>query len=331
MKQGKSILIDSRWDGETGIGRMYREIMARKPAEVNVSEVQSNMALGHLLSPVMLAKEIRNSTAELFYSPSFMPPLYAKIPFVFTIHDLMHLFYYSPLHAVYYKQVIARCAAKAKKLITVSEFSKNQLIEHLGLKEDLISVIYNGISPSFLSNTEASITERPYFLYVGNRRKNKNVPTMIKAFAAAKIPQDFVFALSGYPDPELMALIKKLDVEKRVQFLGFIPEEALPKCYKGAFATMFVSLMEGFGLPVLESMASGTPVLTSSASSLPEIAGNAALCVDPMDVDAISSGIEKLVNDKEYYRQCVDRGKLRAAEFSWDDTARQTWDLLLDR
>jgi glycosyltransferase involved in cell wall biosynthesis len=331
MKQGKSILIDSRWDGETGIGRMYREIMARKPGEVNVSEVQSQMALGHLLSPVMLAKEIRNSTAELFYSPSFMPPLYAKIPFVFTIHDLMHLFYYSPLHAVYYKQVIARCATKAKKLITVSEFSKNQLVEHLGLKENLISVIYNGISPSFLSNTETSITERPYFLYVGNRRKNKNVPAMIKAFAAAKIPQDFVFALSGYPDTELMVLIKKLDVEKRVQFLGFIPEEALPKCYKGAFATMFVSLMEGFGLPVLESMASGTPVLTSSASSLPEIAGNAALCVDPMDVAAISSGIEKLVNDKEYYRQCVDRGKIRAAEFSWDDTARQTWDLLLDR
>ena len=330
MKQSKHILIDSRWDGDTGIGRMYREIMSRKPVEVKVSEVQSKMALGHLLSPLMLAKEIGRSDADLFYSPSFMPPLYGKTPFVFTIHDLMHLFYYTPLHAVYYRQVIARCARKAKQLITVSEFSKGQLMEHLGLKEDLITVIYNGISPSFLSNTEASITERPYFLYVGNRRKNKNVPSMIKAFAAAKIPKDFVFAISGYPDPELMALITSLDLEKRVQFLGFIPEEALPKCYKGAFATMFVSLMEGFGLPVLESMASGTPVLTSSASSLPEIAGNAALCVDPLDIDAISSGIEKLVNDKEFYRQCVDRGKIRAAAYSWNDTAKQTWDLLLE-
>src|SRR5690606_4821389 len=154
---------------------------------------------------------------------------------------------------------------------------------------------------------------------------------MLVAFAQAKIPKDFVFLLTGNPNPELIVLLSKLRISKRVRFLGFVQEAELPKLYKGAYATMFVSLMEGFGLPVIESMASGTPVLTSSESSLPEIAGDAALCVSPYDVEAITDGINRLVSEKELYNGLVERGLRRARDFSWQTTAQDTWDTILSK
>jgi len=327
----RRVLIDGRWQGDTGIGKLYHEVMARMPDEVFPAYIQSQMALGNLLTPWMLAREIQKSNAEVFYSPSFMPPLYSRIPYVFTIHDLMHLFYYSVWHRRYYRQVIARLAAKAKQVITVSQFSKQQLVDLLGVDENKITVIYNGVDATYRLNTEALQAETPYFLYVGNRRKNKNLPAMLTAFARADIPSDFSFFLSGHGDDMLCPLISKLGIKKRVRFLGTIPEVDLPKLYKGAYATLYVSLMEGFGLPVVESMASGTPVLTSTAGSLPEIAGGAAVCVDPRDVDAIAGGMETLVKDTNRYRQLQELGIRQSTHFDWDQTAAKTWEVITDQ
>lgn len=325
----KNVLIDNRWEGDTGIGRLCKEVIKYTPAEVNSTFVSSNMGLGNLFSPLMLSNEIRKAKPEIFYSPSFMPPVTFSTPYIFTVHDLMHLFYYSKMHRTYYQQVIARLAKKAKKIITVSEFSKQQLVEILGINSDLIRVIYNGVDPSFALNTEQHEMGRPYLLYVGNRRKNKNLAAMLVAFAQADIPKDFVFLLTGNPNPELIVLLSKLRISSRVRFLGFVKEAELPKLYKGAYATMFVSLMEGFGLPVIESMASGTPVLTSSESSLPEIAGEAALCVSPYEVEAITNGINRLVSDHELYNDLKEKGLRRAQDFSWLTTAEETWDTIL--
>ncbi|WP_229738947.1 glycosyltransferase family 4 protein [Parapedobacter pyrenivorans] len=322
------VLIDNRWDGDTGIGKLYREVMARMPAEISPSFVQSRLALGNLLTPLVLAREIRRCDAEVFYSPSFMPPLYSRIPFVFTIHDLMHLFYYTPWHRLYYQQVIARLATRAKQIITVSDFSKGQLVDLLGIDERLITVVYNGVDDRYRENTDAFQWEVPYFLYVGNRRKNKNLPAMLTAFARASIPSDFMFFLSGHMDEDLSVLIGQLGISRRVRFLGRIPEENLPALYKGAYATFFVSLMEGFGLPIIESMATGTPVLTSTAGPLPEVAGDAALCVDPRNEDAIAAGIETLVNDRTRYDTLKNKGLVRAAQFTWDNTAAKTWNVI---
>lgn len=325
----KNVLIDNRWEGDTGIGRLCREIIKHTPAEVNSTFVTSKMGLGNLFSPLMLGNEIRKARPEIFYSPSFMPPVAFSTPYIFTIHDLMHLFYYSKMHRMYYQQVIARLAKKAQKIITVSEFSKQQLVELLNIKSELIRVIYNGVDPSFALNHEKHEMGRPYLLYVGNRRKNKNLAAMLVAFAQAKIPKDFVFLLTGNPNPELIVLLSKLRITSRVRFLGFVKESELPKLYKGAYATMFVSLMEGFGLPVIESMASGTPVLTSSESALPEIADGAALCVNPYEVETITDGINRLVSEKELYNALVEKGLRRAQDFSWQVTAKQTWDTIL--
>jgi glycosyltransferase involved in cell wall biosynthesis len=287
------------------------------------------MELGNPLSPLMLGQQIRRSSAEVFYSPSFMPPLSSQMPFVFTIHDLMHLFYYSKLHGLYYRYVIAGVAKKAKQIITVSHTSKQQLIEHLHLDERLISVVYNGVDNAFFQNKEKAQLDRPYFLYVGNRRSYKNIPAMLTAFATASLADDFIFALSGNPDSELSAHIEKLGIAKRVRYLGFIEEADLPKMSKGAYATMFASLMEGFGLPLLESMASGTPVLTSSVSSLTELARGAAFCADPTSVEEMAVGMERLVNDTSFYNHCVGEGEKRASQFTWEACARKTWELIL--
>lgn len=326
----KKVLVDSNWEGDTGIGRLYREVMTRKPDIVqNVPLIQFKNPAG-LLAPFHLSQRIRDSEADVFYSPTFIPPLYSKMPFVFTIHDLMHLFFYSRMHKEYYRWVIGPLAKKAKKIITVSEYSKSLLVEKLGIPPDLIRVIYNGVGENFLQNQREYEMDRPYFLYVGNRRNYKNIPAMLEAFSQADIPQDFVFALSGHPDPEMDALIRSLGIETRVRFLGMIPEADLPAVYKGAHATLFVSKMEGFGLPVIESMASGTPVLTSSESSLPEIAGGAAVCVSPDEVWAIRQGIEMLVKDEKTYLSCVEKGLSRARDFSWEKTAAQTWETILE-
>lgn len=325
----RNVLIDSRWDGDTGIGRLFREVIKQTPVEVDSSFVSTKMGLGNLLSPIMLGHEIRKSKPDIFYSPSFMPPFRSPAPFIFTVHDLMHLFYYSKLHRIYYQQIIARLAKKAKQIITVSQFSKKQLVEILGIKEELVTVIYNGVDNNFFSNSQKHQIDRPYLLYVGNRRKNKNIPAMLVAFAKAKIPKDFIFLLTGNPDPDLIILISKLKITSRVRFLGFIKESELPKLYKGAHATLFVSLMEGFGLPLIESMASGTPVITSNESALPEIAGEAAMCVNPYDVGAISDAIERLLGDSILYNDYVDKGLRRAKDFTWKTTAKETWNVIL--
>jgi len=328
---GMRILIDGRWDGDTGIGKLYREVMARMPTDISPSFVQSRVGLGNLLTPLVLAREISRHDADVFYSPSFMPPLYSRIPVVFTIHDLMHLFYYTPWHRLYYQQVIARLAAKAKQIITVSNFSKGQLVDLLGIDEQLVTVIHNGVDDRYRRNTDVFQWEVPYFLYVGNRRKNKNLPAMLTAFARASIPPDFMFFLSGHVDETLSTLIGQLGISRRVRFLGRVPEADLPALYKGAYATLFVSLMEGFGLPVIESMASGTPVLTSTTGPMPEVVGDAALCVNPLNVEAIAAGIETLVNDSNRYQTFKRDGLGRAAQFTWDSTAAMTWAVVTDK
>lgn len=189
MSSSKNVLIDSRWAGNTGIGRLYQEVMNHAPKEVNCEYVQSKMSLGSLLTPLMLRGEIKKSNAEVFYSPSFMPPAFTKTPYIFTVHDLMHLFYYSKLHKIYYEQVIARLALKAKKIITVSHFSKGQLVDILGIPAELIRVIYNGVDRHFLENEDIFTSDRPYFLYVGNRRKKQEYSGYAHSIREGKNPE----------------------------------------------------------------------------------------------------------------------------------------------
>lgn len=322
------VLIDNRWQGKTGIGRLSNEILKRKPDSVNVEYIKSAIGLGNPMTPFALWSEIRKNDATAFYSPSFFPPIPNRIPFVFTIHDLLHLYYHSRFHRFYLKSIIANLGKHSKKIITVSHFSRQEIIKHLGIPSDLIEVVYNGLDETFLQNEEAFDIGRPYFVYIGNRRVHKNLDRMITAFSYANISKEIVLAISGDSDDHLNCLIKELNIANRVYFLGSIPESTLPKVYKGAMGTLFVSLMEGFGLPILESMGSGTPVITSTTSSLSEISGGAAITLDPFDISSIAKAIESLVHDSELRCELIEKGVERSKMFSWNETARKTWEII---
>jgi glycosyltransferase involved in cell wall biosynthesis len=324
-----NVFADGRWAGDTGIGRLYKEVISRTPQSVNLSVLEGDFKLGHPLSPWYLGKQIKQSSSEVFYSPSYMPPWRSAIPFVITIHDLNHLYYYTRFHKLYLKHFIAYLATRAKKVITVSNYTKAEMVKALRLDEGTIEVVYNGVEPAFAVNTASLDLARPYFFYIGNRRGYKNIPRMLAAFAAAKISTDYILALSGNPDAELEATIASLGLNGRVKFLGSISETELPSVYKGAYGLLFVSLMEGFGLPVIEAMASGTPVITSNITSLPEVAGNAALLVNPLETASIATAIEELVNNNGLHKQLSAAGKEQASLFKWENTARKTWDIIL--
>ena len=130
---------------------------------------------------------------------------------------------------------------------------------------------------------------------------------------------------TGNVTTELSQLADKLRISERLVFLGFVKEENLPSIYRGAVAVMLVSLYEGFGIPLIEGMACGVPVLASNVSALPEISGGAAYLVDPIDVDEIGCGIEKIVGDMKLREKLINRGNIRSLEFSWDDSASKIW------
>ncbi|TFF35519.1 glycosyltransferase family 4 protein [Mucilaginibacter psychrotolerans] len=324
-----NVFADGRWAGDTGIGRLYKEVISRTPESINLSVLESDFKLGHPLSPWYLGKQVEQNNSDVFYSPSYMPPWHSAIPFVITIHDLNHLYYYTRFHKLYLKHFIAYLATRAKKVITVSNYTKAEIVKALKLNPGKIEVVYNGVEPVFAANTESLNFGRPYFFYIGNRRGYKNIHRMLAAFAAARIPTDYIIALSGNTDGEIEAAITSLSLNERVKFLGNISEAELPSVYKGAYGLLFVSLMEGFGLPVIEAMASGTPVITSNITSLPEVAGNAALLVNPLETASIATAIEQLVDDSGLHTQLSAAGRRQAGKFCWENTARQTWDIIL--
>ena len=322
------ILVDSRWDGDSGIGRVYREVIKRAPPNIKISEVGKSFSLGSPLSPLHLAKQITSQPADVFWSPSFMPPLISKIPYIVTVHDLMHLHYYSKFHAFYMRHVLAPLFKKSRSIITVSEFTKQLLITELGLSSDLIKLVYNGVDDSFSTNKDIYTLNRPYILYVGNRRGYKNIERMIVAFSKANISKDTVFALSGKSSPELEKIIRENNIEGRVSFLGHIEEQKLPSIYKGASALFYMSLMEGFGLPIIEAMASGTSVITSNTSSLAEISNGAAAICNPLNVKEMTAQLELVLNTSGYRSELQLKGLENAKRFVWDKTAKQTWEII---
>jgi len=322
------LLVDNRWAGDTGIGRVYKEVMQRTPAGFTIELIRGKFSLGSPLGPYKLYDEIKRNKVDGFYSPSFMPPLSSKVPFVITIHDLNHLYFYTKFHKYYLKYVIGHLAKFAHKIITVSDFAKNEIIDKLKISDDKIKVIPNGIDQSFINNIDIYDYEDPYFLYIGNRRSYKNIDRMLAGFSAANIPSEFKILMSGHLDKSLEDLISKHKLSGRVVCIGFITESELPKIYRGAFALLFVSLMEGFGLPVLEAMASDTPVITSNTTALSEIAGNSASKVNPYSIDEIAGAIENLVNDSTYYQQLISAGRSQVKKFSWEITASETWNVI---
>lgn len=323
------ITVDFSWINPSGIGRVAKEILSRQPKKWISYPVRNKRKNAGIFTPLHLSSILKKCSADVFWSPGFMPPAFrANIPVVLTIHDLTHLHYYSKYHKIYYNKIIKPLLNNADKIITVSEYTKNELADWSGISEQKIICIHNGVGKEFNPAVAPFSVGRPYILYAGNRRNYKNVLGLIRAFARSKLyTHGYMLALTGNPDKDCLRVSTEEGIVEHVHYLGFVEENDLPSVYRGAHAVAFVSYYEGFGLPILEAMASCVPVITSNTSAMPEVAGNAALIVNPHDIDAISSGLEKITMDQKLRSELISRGLSRAGIFSWDKTAEKYWNV----
>lgn len=323
------LLVDDRWFGATGIGRYAKEIIRRAPAGNEIDCLSKTWEIKNPVSPLLLGLEINRKAPDLFWSPGFMPPMNSKVPYIVSVHDLIHLKYGSKLQMIYYNRVIRPLLKKAEYVLTGSEYSKREIISWAGLPPEKVVVNYYAASSGFTSVGEKFSPGYRYLLYVGNKRYHKNLERLIIAFSKADVTDDLKLVFTGYATKELLSLADKLNISDRLVFLGFVAEADLPSIYRGAVAVMLVSLYEGFGIPIVESMACGIPVITSSVSAMPEVAGGAGLLVDPENIDEICCGIEKIVNNDSLREEMIFDGQQRSLDFSWDDSARNIWDVFV--
>ncbi|HEX8553567.1 MAG TPA: glycosyltransferase family 1 protein [Sphingomonas sp.] len=332
------VAVDASWLRQGGIARMAGEILARAPAGVRVVRLRADRPNAGLLTPLDLARAARGAQAEIIWSPGFMPPLF-RAPgkrLCITVHDLAHLHHYSPAHRLYYDLLIRRLLRNVDRIFTVSDHARGEIIRWSGVDPQRVVRVYNGVSEAFGGEPGAPGPGRApsdvprYLLYVGNRRAYKNLDRLIAAFARSGLAaRGYQLWLTGALDDHIAAVAARAGVGEALRYLGDVPDAALAQLYRGAQALVFVSLYEGFGLPVVEAMASGCPVLTSNTTALAEVAGDAALLVDPCSVDGIAGGMNRICLDDPLRARLARAGLARSTRFSWDAAAARYWQTLL--
>lgn len=325
----KRILFDVRWYGEHGIGRFAREVYSRLD---DASEFKGPIMPW---SPVdCFYSGLRLSTQDntLFVSPGYNSPL-ANHSFAFTIHDLAHIENEqnrNPLKAAYYELVMKPACHRALKVFTVSEYSRGRIAEWSGLDESKIVNVGNGAAPEFTADGERAERGVPYVFCPCGRRPHKNEARSLRAFARAYQGEPTKLLFLGAPTPQLREIAEQVGLSSRIEFLGRIDDAQLASVYRGAQAVLFPSLYEGFGLPVIESMACGTPVVTSTVCSLPEVSGGAAVLVDPTSVDEIAQGLHQLKTNEAERARLRALGLVNARRFSWDSTGAKVREALAE-
>lgn len=297
---------------------------------------------------VKLPISLRRSRAQLFHAPHYVLPPLTPCRSVVTIHDVIHLMFpeYLPnrLAYTYARAVIWSAIRRADRVLTVSEASKRDILRYFNVSAGKVEVIPNAIDDRFgvaPSDEEiAQVRERyqlhaPFLLYAGNIKPHKNLERLIEAFGDLRRRGFDAVKLLIIGDqvtkyPALRHAVHRCKLHTHVRFFGFVPDRMLAVLYRLADAFVFPSLYEGFGLPPLEAMASGTPVITSNVSSLPEVVGDAALLVDPYDTGAIADALERVLSDEALRRDLIARGHARASGFSWERSVRRIREIYLE-
>ena len=286
---------------------------------------------------------LRRERPDLYHAPHYVLPAGVSCPSVVTIHDCIHLMFpqYLP-NRIAYAYARAQMWAAARRsdcILTVSEASKRDILNLFNVPPEKIVVVYNAIDSHFSvtpsDEAVARVRERyqlnhKFVLYVGNIKPHKNLVRLIEAFDELRRGgfDDLKLLIIGDQISKLPALrraVHRQKLHKQVRFLGYLPDDQLAILYRLASVFAFPSLYEGFGLPPLEAMASGTPVVTSNISSLPEVVGDAAVLVDPYEVDAIVDGLRRVLTNPALAEDMRRKGIERAREFSWERSVAKTW------
>ena len=314
--------------------RLYcRDVPAQLP------QLSPHMHLRHL--PMRRLWTHVRLAAELFFNPPdtlFVPshvvpwnaPLLRRTRIVTTIHDLGFLAFpeaHTRFQNFYLRLTTRWAAIAAHRIIAISQATADDFVRYTGVDPRRVVVIHHGVAPEFNPDHASASPYPRYMLYVGTLQPRKNIMRIIEAFAQASLHPDthlLIGGRTGWLSQPLQRRIDALGVADRVHLLGFVPDAQLYGLMAGARAFVFPSLYEGFGMPVLEAMASGTPVITSTTSALPEVAGDAALLVDPTDVTAIAAAMHQLDTDDALHDELRQRGLVHAATFTWARCAETT-------
>ena len=340
------ILIDARMINHSGIGRYLQNILSGIIRHFgNVVLLGDVDLLNRYDVPVISFDNPIYSVSEqlkfrgiipecdLFFSPHYNVPLLpvgAKRR-IATVHDVFHLAFHRDLSVfqnIYAKRVINAALKKSDGIVTVSEFSKNEILKYTDMKyAGKISLIYNGVASAEKPSRKNNI-DKFYFLFVGNIKPHKNLKRAVEAYRrlllsdVGKRNPDFVIAgkkegfITG--DNDIVALIENDDLLRdRIRFTGGISDDELNALYSNALSLVFPSYYEGFGLPPLEAMSLDCPVLASNAACIPEICGDAVLYFNPYDVEDIFEKMKRIVEDDNLGKELIRKGRRRAQKFSW--------------
>ncbi|MCB0431257.1 MAG: glycosyltransferase family 4 protein [Flavobacteriales bacterium] len=291
-----------------------------------------------------VTRALQKTGADLFLSPDGYLSLRTDTPSVAVIHDLN--FEHRPMDLPfvdrkYYHHFFPRFAHKARRIATVSQYSKQDIINCYGVDENKIDVVYNGANESYAPVTE---TERehirqkytggkPYFLFIGALLPRKNIARLFQAFDLFKqetgLPhQLMIVGQKKWWTDEMDKCYEGMTHKSEVVFMGRRHPDELKSLLAAAEAMTYVPLFEGFGIPIIEGMRSGVPVICSDTTSMPEVAGDAALLIDPYSIEQIKDAMKTIASDRQLWEQMSTKGQERARMFSWQKTSERLWQCL---
>ncbi|MFA4881046.1 MAG: glycosyltransferase family 1 protein [Candidatus Doudnabacteria bacterium] len=343
------------------------EFSSYKPPSSRVSKVKVKASWYTFAEQFFLPRDLNRYSVDLMHFPHFNAPVLYRKKYILTVHDITQKyfpglnFFSALLRKQVYELIFAHNINYAKKVISVSSYTKNDILKNFSVDADKIQVIYEGIDSRFTplekvrpvtnkfltgltgfsenGRKEAAATlkdkyhlDKPFILYVGVLREHKNVVGLIYAFnlLLQRYHLDCKLVLVGNPDPrypKIQETVKKLKLNKRIVQVGFVSEEELVLFYQTASVLVLPSFREGFGFTPLEAMASGTPVASSKSTSLPEILGDSALYFDPYKIPEMAAAILKILTDRALRDDLIKRGHERIKMFSWEKCAQETLDL----
>ena len=307
---------------------------------VHIIEIGNNFY--PLWEQFSLPRAVNQLNLDMLHCTSNTAPIRCKVPLILTLHDIIFLeprdksnkSFYQDMGWRYRRFVVPRILKKCKRIITVSDFEYNNIITKLQIPEEKMVMIYNGYNKWFrpVEDTELIyqqyIEEPGYFFFLGNTDPKKNTERTLIAYSKYLEMSDVKRKLlmadldKGYLD-EIIDRNDIGNIRDHIVMPGYIKNADLPYIYNNAFAFLYTSLRESFGIPLLEAMACGTPVITSNTSSMPEIGGSEVIMVNPLNVNEITEKMLLLEKDKALYQKQKDIGIIRAQQFSWEYTAEQ--------
>lgn len=292
----------------------------------------------------VIPKILQKYKADCFLSTDGFLSLSTNVPSIDVIHDINFLHHPKDLPLLtskYYNKYFPKYAKKAKRIATVSEYSKNDIIENYAIKPEKIDVVYNGVNDLFKPLEEDEILRvkekysqgKDYFYFVGALHPRKNICRMLQAFDEFKKTSGsdkkmVIVGTSMFKTGPIDTTLKKMSHQADVIFTGRLEPNELALVAGASFALVFVPYFEGFGIPIVEAMKCDVPVITSNVTSMPEVAGDSALLVDPFSVDSIKQAMLTLHKIPSFRDRMISYGSLHREKFTWDTTANNLWDCI---